>query len=125
MASAYVENDPDPEVPHLVGDVDQDTEFHDFDLGRSMGQSFRSIQSDDVPALEVSEELVMENQEETDKNPNTTRQVRRTYCSHPMNFRRTWIVRTFKIRQNCYTHYQRYLLSQVFSMALHEIGTKQ
>jgi hypothetical protein len=70
MASANAEYD--RYEPRLVGDVDQDTKDHDFDLGRSIRQSFRSIQSGDVQALEVSEELVMDNQEETDKKPNTT-----------------------------------------------------
>ena len=76
MASANAEYD--RYEPRLVGDVDQDTKDHDFDLGRSIRQSFRSIQSGDVQALEVSEELVMDNQEETDKKPNTTQQVRYT-----------------------------------------------
>ena len=74
MASANAEYD--RYEPRLVGDADRDTEDHDFDLRRSIRQSFRSIRSDDVQALEVSEEVVIDNQEETEKKPNTTRQVR-------------------------------------------------
>ena len=42
-------------------------------------------------------------------------------------YSRTWTVSTLEGRQNTYvvTHYQRYLLSKVLSMVLHEVGTEQ
>ena len=61
-------------ILRVVGNADQDTKVHDH--RRSMRQNICSILSDDVQALQVSQEVVVKDQEEIDEKPNITRQVR-------------------------------------------------